>query len=170
MVRNHGGGGAEREQPLYGKSATYLQLAGLVRELFKAQPRRKFIHAFQLCGHIFRAWRFDRAGALGSEPFSVHEQPKRLLTVLLDYARVQLDSEWTELVVDLGGWKVAEADYKPYTDLSECRACHRVLARVKWNRHICREKAIALDFQTDRRNVPESNSWSFWCHPCYLGT
>ena len=39
-----------------------LQVARYVRETFGAQPGRRFVHAFTVCGHLARFWFFDRVG------------------------------------------------------------------------------------------------------------
>lgn len=85
------------------KSSTFLQLAVLVGEIFRAQPSRKFIHGFQLCGNMFRSWRSGCAGALGSGAFCtcIHESPKVLL-VLLHYWKIKIEYPRSKLAVDIG--------------------------------------------------------------------
>ena len=39
-----------------------LQLASYVRKVYGAQPGRRFVHAFTICGNILRFYLFDRAG------------------------------------------------------------------------------------------------------------
>ncbi|KAF8244626.1 hypothetical protein K440DRAFT_663372 [Wilcoxina mikolae CBS 423.85] len=68
------------------KDGTIVQLANYVREVFGAQPSRRWVHAFTLCGHYLRAWLFDRSGAMGSELIDIHEEPKSFLRVICGYA------------------------------------------------------------------------------------
>jgi hypothetical protein len=46
--------------------STLLQVANYVREVFGAQPCRRAVHTFTLCGQYLRAWLFDRSGAICS--------------------------------------------------------------------------------------------------------
>lgn len=41
---------------------TIIQLAGCVRELFGAQPGRRFVYAFTVCRQLARLWLFDCTG------------------------------------------------------------------------------------------------------------
>ncbi|KAA8904234.1 hypothetical protein FN846DRAFT_907881 [Sphaerosporella brunnea] len=66
--------------------STLAQLANYVREIFNAQPSRRWVHAFTLCGHHLRAWMFDRSGATTSELIDINAQPVLFLRVVCGYA------------------------------------------------------------------------------------
>ena len=53
---------------------TIVQLGGYVRETFAAQPGRRFVHGFTVCGSIARLWLFDRAGVSASEPIDISQE------------------------------------------------------------------------------------------------
>ncbi|KAI1969878.1 hypothetical protein LOZ53_006367 [Ophidiomyces ophidiicola] len=65
---------------------TLLQLARYVREVFIAQPTRRFVHAFAVCGAKMEAWVFDRSGPYSSGIFNIRENMKQFLHVILGYA------------------------------------------------------------------------------------
>ncbi|KAA8894639.1 hypothetical protein FN846DRAFT_819189 [Sphaerosporella brunnea] len=66
--------------------STLLQVANYAREVFGAQPCRRSVHAFTLCGHYLRAWLFDRSGAIGSTLVDIHAQPVLFLRIICGYA------------------------------------------------------------------------------------
>ncbi|KAK2812070.1 hypothetical protein FQN50_001781 [Emmonsiellopsis sp. PD_5] len=70
---------------------TLLQIARYVREVFIAQPTRRFVHAFAVCGTKAEAWVFDRSGPFSSGPFDVYEDPKRFFSMLAGYAMMTDD-------------------------------------------------------------------------------
>lgn len=65
-----------------------LQLACYVREVFGAQPTRRFVHAFTICRDLMRCWVFHRAGGFGSVAFEIKREPERFLTVVLAYSKM----------------------------------------------------------------------------------
>ena len=65
---------------------TIIQLAGYVRQIFLAQPNRRFVHGFTLCSDNLRAWIFDRSGCLGSDVVSINKEPELFLRVMCKYA------------------------------------------------------------------------------------
>jgi hypothetical protein len=67
------------------KKSTIVQLANYVRELFGAQPCRRWVHAFTLCGQHLRAWLFDRSGAIGSALIDINADPVSFLRVVCGY-------------------------------------------------------------------------------------
>lgn len=64
----------------------YIQLAGYVREVFGAQPTRRFVHAFLLRGTNMRCWVFHRAGGVGSKKLDILKEPLLFLTIVLAYS------------------------------------------------------------------------------------
>jgi hypothetical protein len=71
---------------LSNKDKTIVQLADYVSEIFGAQPSRRWVHAFTLCGAQLRAWIFDRSGTTGSVLIDVHREPTMFLRVICGYA------------------------------------------------------------------------------------
>ncbi|KAA8894915.1 hypothetical protein FN846DRAFT_971968 [Sphaerosporella brunnea] len=65
---------------------TLLQVANYAREVFGAQPARRWVPAFTLCGSELRVWRFDRAGACGSTLIDIHQHPEQFLAAITAYA------------------------------------------------------------------------------------
>ncbi|KAA8912116.1 hypothetical protein FN846DRAFT_933752 [Sphaerosporella brunnea] len=65
---------------------TILQVANYAREVFGAQPNRRWVPAFTLCGSELRVWRFDRAGACGSTLIDIHQHPEQFLAAITAYA------------------------------------------------------------------------------------
>ncbi|KAF8418146.1 hypothetical protein EV426DRAFT_709849 [Tirmania nivea] len=54
---------------------TILQTAHSVQETFAAQPGRRFVHAFTVCGHVARFWFFDRVGVSISTCYNISTKP-----------------------------------------------------------------------------------------------
>ncbi|OJD12531.1 hypothetical protein AJ78_06896 [Emergomyces pasteurianus Ep9510] len=65
--------------------STLLQMSRYVREVFAAQPTRRFIHAFAVCGTKMEAWVFDRSGPYSSGIIDVHADSRRFFQVLVGY-------------------------------------------------------------------------------------
>ncbi|EDN11221.1 predicted protein [Histoplasma mississippiense (nom. inval.)] len=65
--------------------ATLLQISCSVREVFAAQPTRRFVHAFTICGTKMEAWVFDRAGPYSSVIIDVYADSRRFFQVLVGY-------------------------------------------------------------------------------------
>jgi hypothetical protein len=66
--------------------STVIQLANYVREVFGAQPWRRWVMCFTLCGTEFRVWQFDRGGAVGSTIIDIHSEWALFLTAFLSFA------------------------------------------------------------------------------------
>ncbi|QKX58161.1 uncharacterized protein TRUGW13939_05282 [Talaromyces rugulosus] len=69
-----------------GTKGTLLQMARYVREVFIAQPTRRFVHAFAICGTKAEAWVFDRSGPFSSGSFDINEEPKQFFQMIVGYA------------------------------------------------------------------------------------
>lgn len=67
------------------RSQAWLDLATYVREVFAAQPSRRFVLGFTLCGSLMRVWEFDRLGALASDLFDIHKQALRFVRAVLGF-------------------------------------------------------------------------------------
>ena len=63
-----------------------LQLARLMRDVFTAQPIRRFIHGFFLHGTTMELWVFDRSGPYSSGEFDIHEEPEKFIRAIAGYA------------------------------------------------------------------------------------
>ncbi|KAF1819704.1 uncharacterized protein K489DRAFT_412416 [Dissoconium aciculare CBS 342.82] len=63
----------------------FLQLARYARNVFAAQPRRRFLHGFILFGTKMELHVFDRSGAYSMEPFDIHEEPERFIRIVAGY-------------------------------------------------------------------------------------
>jgi len=69
-------------------SDTIVQLAGYVREVFGAQVNRRFVHAFTICGPVFRCYFFDRSGVSISDRLDIRKNEKTenlFVRILLGY-------------------------------------------------------------------------------------
>ena len=63
----------------------FLQLARYARNIFSAQPRRKFVHGFIIFHAKLELHVFDRSGTFCSEPFDIHEEPERFIRTIAGY-------------------------------------------------------------------------------------
>jgi hypothetical protein len=68
-----------------GRSSTWYDLGRYVREVYNSQDTRRFCHGFTLCGDVMRVWRFDRGDVYTAPPFSVNEDGRKFVTVVLGY-------------------------------------------------------------------------------------
>ncbi|KAI0802429.1 hypothetical protein GGR55DRAFT_701054 [Xylaria sp. FL0064] len=65
-------------------SKAHLDIARYVKEVFTAQPTRRYVLAFTLCGSWMRLWEFDRIGGIASENFNINN----------DGQRFRIDDSW----------------------------------------------------------------------------
>ena len=63
-----------------------LQLSRYARDVFTAQPTRRFLHAFTMQGRAMELWVFDRSGPYSSGEFDIHKEPEKLIKVITGYA------------------------------------------------------------------------------------
>ena len=66
--------------------ASLLQLTRYARDVFAAQPTRRFVHGFLLCGSLMELWIFDRSGPYSSGPFDIHKEPEKFIQAITGYA------------------------------------------------------------------------------------
>ncbi|KAI3326667.1 hypothetical protein HD806DRAFT_487810 [Xylariaceae sp. AK1471] len=66
-------------------SKAHLDIARYVREVFTAQPTRRFVLAFTLCGDWMRLWEFDRLGGIASEKFNINKDGQRFVSAILGF-------------------------------------------------------------------------------------
>ncbi|KAK6365863.1 hypothetical protein LTR64_008699 [Lithohypha guttulata] len=64
----------------------FAQLATYMRDVFSAQPTRRFVHGFLVFGVQMQLWVFDRSGAYGSPKFNIRQEPQQFVRVLAGYA------------------------------------------------------------------------------------
>ncbi|KAI1181733.1 hypothetical protein F5B17DRAFT_243669 [Nemania serpens] len=66
-------------------SKARLDIARYVKEVFTAQPTRRFVLAFTLCGSWMRLWEFDRLGGIASEKFNINQDGQRFVSIILGF-------------------------------------------------------------------------------------
>ncbi|KAJ3551186.1 hypothetical protein NPX13_g11429 [Xylaria arbuscula] len=66
-------------------SKAHLDIARYVKEVFTAQPTRRFVLAFTLCGDWMRLWEFDRLGGIASEKFNINKDGQRFVSTILGF-------------------------------------------------------------------------------------
>ncbi|KAH8754110.1 serine/threonine-protein kinase Sgk2 [Diaporthe sp. PMI_573] len=71
----------------------WIDLARYAREVFKAQPTRRFVLGFTLCGSLMRVWEFDRLGGVASEQFDINKKDGGLqfVTTILGFLWMNKD-------------------------------------------------------------------------------
>lgn len=62
-----------------------LQISRYVRDVFSAQPTRRYVHAFTLLGTTMELWVFDRSGPYSSGAFDIHDKPENFIRALVGY-------------------------------------------------------------------------------------
>ena len=62
-----------------------LQLGRYMRDVFTAQPTRRFIHGFFLYGTTMELWVFDRSGPYSSGEFDIHKEPEQFIRAIAGY-------------------------------------------------------------------------------------
>ncbi|KAH0492118.1 hypothetical protein TgHK011_007084 [Trichoderma gracile] len=65
--------------------ALWLQIGSAVRNVFAAQPTRRFVHAFSLRGTEMENWIYDRSGPYSGAVFDIHDQPEKFIQVMCGY-------------------------------------------------------------------------------------
>lgn len=65
--------------------ALWLQIGSAVRNVFAAQPTRRFVHAFSLRGTEMENWVYDRSGPYSGATFDIHDQPEKFIQVMCGY-------------------------------------------------------------------------------------
>ncbi|KAL7276896.1 hypothetical protein RUND412_000088 [Rhizina undulata] len=66
-----------------------IQFAYYVREIFYAQPRRRFVHAFLIHRDKMRMWLFHRSGAGGSQEIDIKAKPQIFLRIIGRYSLME---------------------------------------------------------------------------------
>ncbi|GAP83200.2 putative rhodopsin kinase [Rosellinia necatrix] len=66
-------------------SKAHFAVARSVKKVFTAQPTRRFVLAFTLCGSWMRLWEFDRLGGIASEKFDINKNGQRFVSTILGF-------------------------------------------------------------------------------------
>jgi hypothetical protein len=64
----------------------FIQLATYMRDVFSAQPTRRFVHGFIIFAAQMQLWVFDRSGAYSSDTFDIRKEPQRFIHAIVGYA------------------------------------------------------------------------------------
>lgn len=116
--------------------ADFLQLARYVRSVFAAQPTRRFVHAFSLCGSQMEMWIFDRAGAYSSGPFDIHKSPDMFARAFIGYLTMDPDAMGLDVFTE----RVIEGNNQHnYVTLNDTSGKQR---RFRLQRQLCKQNAI----------------------------
>lgn len=68
-----------------GRKDKFVQFSRSVREVFFAQPLRRFLHGFCLFQEEFELWGFDRSGAYGAGLQSIVDDKEMLIRAISSY-------------------------------------------------------------------------------------
>ena len=107
----------------------FVQLATYMRDVFSAQPTRRFVHGFLLFATQMQLWVFDRSGAYSSTTFDILEDPERFIRAISGYALmndeelgldtfIQKDGKRTSVTIadaTTGENRVLELEATPFT-------------------------------------------------------
>ncbi|KAI9834629.1 MAG: hypothetical protein M1826_000031 [Phylliscum demangeonii] len=89
--------------------ANLLQRSVHVRDIFTAQPTRRYVHSFVMCGSKLDLWVFDRAGPYSSGAFDIHDEPERFIRVMAGYAMMSDEELGLDTQVEREGEKLFAA-------------------------------------------------------------
>ncbi|KAG6312342.1 hypothetical protein E4U44_003442 [Claviceps purpurea] len=108
---NAGVVGELKERYVSGKfKEDFLQMALHVRSIFCAQPTRRYVHAFMLCGRMLELWIFDRSGACSSGIFDIDREPDKFARALVGYATVDDEMLGADTFIKSNGELSIEVD------------------------------------------------------------
>jgi hypothetical protein len=80
-----------------------LQLGRYMRNMFTAQPTRRFIHGFFLSGTTMELWVFDRSGPYSSGEFDIHKEPEQVIRAIAGYAMMSDEELGLDTFVERDG-------------------------------------------------------------------
>ncbi|KAK5080411.1 hypothetical protein LTR05_008660 [Lithohypha guttulata] len=81
----------------------FTQLATYMRDVFNAQPIRRFVHGFLIFGVQMQLWVFDRSGAYSAVKFDIRQQPQQFIRVLAGYAWMTSEELGLDIFVQRDG-------------------------------------------------------------------
>ncbi|EPQ65199.1 BgtA-20289 [Blumeria graminis f. sp. tritici] len=90
----------------------FFQLAYYMRDLFYAQPLRRFAHGFLLYGTQLRLWVFDPCGAFGSGVIDIKEEPECFIRAITAYALMNEDKLGMNIFVNPINHKMKVQNHK----------------------------------------------------------
>ena len=74
-----------------------------MRDVFTAQPTRRFIHGFFLHGTTIELWVFDRSDPYSSGEFDIHEEPEQFIRAVAGYAMMSDEELGLDTFVERNG-------------------------------------------------------------------
>ena len=80
-----------------------LQVGRYMRDVFTAQPTRRFIHGFSLCGTIMELWVFDRSGPYSSGEFDIYKEPEQFIRAIAGYTMMSDEELGLDILVERDG-------------------------------------------------------------------
>jgi hypothetical protein len=95
--------GEHKQSKSKGLKPLLLQLARYMRDVFTAQPTRRFIHGFCLHGTTMELWVFDRSGPYSSGEFDIHEEPEQFIRAIAGYAMMNDEELGLDTFVERDG-------------------------------------------------------------------
>ncbi|CCU82160.1 serine/threonine-protein kinase Sgk2 [Blumeria hordei DH14] len=150
----------------------FFQLAYYMRDLFYAQPLRRFAHGFLLYGTQLRLWVFDPCGAFGSGLTEIKEDPECFIRVITAYALMNEEKLGMNIFVNPINNKmkvqnhktlrnnIYQLDMKPFVNqklpLSCGTICYRTIdgeyiAKFSWSEYA---RSAETTLHSKAQNVP----------------
>ena len=80
-----------------------LQIGRYMRDVFTAQPTRRFIHGFSLGGTIMELWVFDRSGPYSSGEFDIYKEPEQFIRAIAGYTMMSDEELGLDTFVERDG-------------------------------------------------------------------
>ncbi|KAK3177211.1 hypothetical protein OEA41_008540 [Lepraria neglecta] len=80
-----------------------LQIGRYMRDVFTAQPTRRFIHGFSLYGTIMELWVFDRSGPYSSGEFDIYKEPEQFIRAIAGYTMMSDEELGLDTFVERDG-------------------------------------------------------------------
>ncbi|KAI1736688.1 hypothetical protein F4680DRAFT_468934 [Xylaria scruposa] len=101
-------------------SKAHLDVARFVKKVFTAQPTRRFVLAFTLCGSWMRLWEFDRLGGIASERFDINKDGQRFLSTILGFF-------WMDDEAFGFDPTIIKSDYEQYIEIEQNNTIKRLV-------------------------------------------
>ena len=80
-----------------------LQIGRYMRDVFTAQPTRRFIHGFSLFGTTMELWVFDRSGPYSSGEFDIRKEPEQFIRAIAGYTMMSDEELGLDTFVERDG-------------------------------------------------------------------
>ncbi|KAK5093393.1 hypothetical protein LTS08_008924 [Lithohypha guttulata] len=75
-----------------------------MRDVFSAQPTRRFVHGFIVFGVQMQLWVFDRSGAYSSQTFNIRQEPQQFVRVLAGYTLMTAEELGLDMFMQRDGF------------------------------------------------------------------